>query len=212
MEAQTEMGQGVVGNQGRETPLTKANCQKAEFFETAAWSVDSVLRHEKLPSEFVDPCAGNGVIAERMIANGYSPRAILDLHLWPHRNRALDITQANYLTQDVDLDGVAVVMNPPFSKSVEFVLHSLGAEAVLCFQRFAWWESAARRDFWDKNPPDRVYICGNRATSWRGDLTAAEREGGGATAHAWFIWRRSNWPGGERKQTTLHHIWKDEVV
>ena len=98
-------------------------------------------------------------------------------------------------------------MNPPFSKATEFVEKSfeLGFRKIVCFQRFSWWESQKRREFWEKHPPDRVYICGDRASCWRHDIPESERGSSTPTAHAWFVWEKGSPPG-----TLLGHIYKGE--
>ena len=68
----------------------------------------------------------------------------------------------------------------------------------------AWTESAGRRDWWDKHPPNRKYVCGDRATAWLGtiphDLRNVPKNKGGAgvagpTAFGWYIWERGHPPG-----------------
>lgn len=105
------------------------------------------------------------------------------------------------------LTGKTVFMNPPFSLACEFIekAFELGARKVVVFQRFAWWESKRRKDFWDKHQPNRVYICGDRAACWRGDIPEEERKSSSPTAHAWFVWEPEH-PSG----TVLGHIWKGE--
>jgi hypothetical protein len=102
----------------------------------------------------------------------------------------------------------SIMMNPPFSLAQEFVLHSLrlGATKIVCFQRFAWWESEKRREFWEHNPPNRVYICGNRADCWRHDIPAEKRTSSTPTAHAFFVWEKGH-PSG----TQLGHIYKADA-
>ncbi len=55
-------------------------------------------------------------------------------------------------------DPFTVFINPPFQRAVEFVERSLdlGARKVIAFQRMAWWEFKARRDFWQRRPPNPV--------------------------------------------------------
>ena len=92
-----------------------------------------------------------------------------------------------------------VLMNPPFSKAVEFVETALrlNARKFIGLQRRAWWEGGRRAAFWAACPPNRVYVCADRATCWRVDISPETREAKGntPTAHAWFVWERGHPPG-----------------
>ncbi len=180
-------------------------CKRLEHFETPEWAADAILKREILTRNVVDPCAGTGVLAKAACRAGYDILSY-DIHDWGWSYTNVE----NFL--DIGPDrlprDLAFFMNPPFSKAVEFVekAFQLGARKVVCFQRFAWWESRTRRDFWEKNPPNRIYICGDRAASWRHDIPTEQRNSSSPTAHAWFVWERGN-PAG----TQLGHIWKDDL-
>ena len=191
-------------------------CKRLEHFETPAWSVKAILSKEILTAMVVDPCTGTGVLAKAAIDAGYSAHA-LDIQHWGYSGT----TVQDFLTIKAmwPQNGFTILMNPPFSKACEFVEKALelGARKVVCFQRFAWWESASRREFWETSPPARVYVCGDRATCWRHDLPTDEngkrldpvtgkRLAGTTTAHAWFVWEQGA-PAG----TLLSHIYKGDV-
>lgn len=172
----------------------------AEMYETPDWAAESILDSELLTPFVVDPCCGRGVLAEAARRRGYGVHA-LDLHNWgyPLGDHGID-----FLTWRAPQGEFSVFMNPPFSKAVEFVRHSLdlGARKIVCFQRFAWWESGDRRQFWASCPPARIHICRTRADCWRIDIPPAERKGRSSpTAHAWFVWERGHPPAA-----TLGHI------
>jgi hypothetical protein len=115
-------------------------------------------------------------------------------------------------------------MNPPFSLACEFVdrAQALGARKIVCFQRWSWRESQARRQWWRDNAPARIWLCGDRATCWRFDVPercrgAAEcckGQGRGAmkcrqcmagtpTSHAYYVWER-----GHKPTEIINVIWK----
>lgn len=191
-------------------------CTKLEHYITPKWAVDEILKVEDVGTNVFDPCCGTGVLAEAaMRRDRLKPVYCMDIHDWGYQYQC---ETRDFLTMDsLPLSGeFTVLMNPPFSKACEFVSHSLalGARKIICFQRFAWWESRGRRDFWRAHPPSRVYICGDRATCWRHDLPVNERGkrcdpktgkelGGSSTAHAWFVWDGEP-PYGE---TRLKHIY-----
>lgn len=180
-------------------------CKKLEHFVTPRWAVDEILKHELLTPIIVDPCCGTGVLTEAALAAGYKP-VTFDIQDWGYQCIVLDFLSKN-AGVDAILSGNAVLMNPPFSKAAEFVEKALekGARKVICFQRFAWWESQKRKEFWDKYPPNRVYICGDRADCWRHDIPVEERGSGSPTAHAWFVWEKGH-PAG----TIIGHIRKSK--
>ncbi len=197
-------------------PNIKENAIKFEHYETPAWAIKSILDIEPiLTADVIDPCTGTGILAREALARGHSVYCI-DIHDWGFD---YPVSIDDYLTfEALYPKSFSVLMNPPFSKATEFVEKALwdGAEKVLCFQRFSWWESARRRKFWEKNPPSKVYICGDRASCWRHDIPQVEREGykdpitgkkrgGTSTAHAWFIWDKKH-----SGPTQLKHIWKEK--
>lgn len=166
--------------------------KQAECHETPSWAVESILDVEILTPQVLDPCCGRGVLAEEATRQGYSVRSI-DLHDWGYG----DDRGVDFLTFNPEMPpGFTVLMNPPFSKAVEFVERALDLKArkVVCFQRFAWWESVERTDFWDRHRPSRIYVCRSRATCWRIDIPPEERKSSSPTAHAWFVWEKGHPP------------------
>ncbi|GAB3282934.1 hypothetical protein GCM10027347_59560 [Larkinella harenae] len=178
-------------------------CKRLEHFETPEWAAEAILRKEILTQCVVDPCCGTGILSDVAMRSGYTINAI-DINHWgyPFTN------VKDFLQYDKRLDGCTVFMNPPFSKAVQFVEQAfdLGARKIVCFQRFAWYESKARREFWEKYPPNRIYICSDRADCWRHDIPQAQRTSSSPTAHAWFVWER-----GQPSGTLLGHISKAGV-
>ena len=179
-------------------------CVALEHFETPVWAAEAILNREIITRTVIDPCAGSGILTLAARAKGYAVLPI-DIHDWGFAGTHIQ----DFLTMlPCDMDFApefSVIMNPPFSKAEQFVAKSLylGARKVLCFQRFAWWESAKRRAFWDANPPIAVYICGARASCWRHDIPDDERGSGTPTAHAWFSFERGHTGG-----TSLDRIYK----
>lgn len=180
-------------------------CVALEHFETPVWAAEAILNREIITrTVIIDPCAGSGILSVAARAKGHVVLPI-DIHDWGFAGTHIRdfLTMARPVGENYD--EFSVMMNPPFSKAEQFVAKSLelGARKVLCFQRFAWWESAKRRAFWDANPPTRVYICGDRASCWRHDIPEDERGSGTPTAHAWFVFE-NGYKGG----TSLDRIYK----
>lgn len=194
-----------------------ARATKAEWFETPDWAVERILEHEILTEHVLDPCAGRGVLGRVAALHGYTVSEI-DLNAWPDQPASvrtpvdfLRLSDARQAMPHLPKNGdFSVLMNPPFSKTVDFVVKAmdLGARKVVMFQRLAFMESEDRADFFELHPPARQYVCGSRATCWRGDIPDEDvvvdgdvvvkgRKGRSAsTPHAWFVWERGH-PGAQ---------------
>lgn len=177
--------------------------KEAEAFETPEWAANAILDREILTEAVIDPCAGRGVLGRCAEARGYHV-ASYDKYEWDHPwCVTMDFFDKTFPVRILRHN--TVLMNPPFSLAQEFVERCLdfNARKIVCFQRFAWWESKGRREFWQKHPPNRIYICGDRASCWRFDIPKEEQKSSTTTAHAWFVWERGHPPG-----TVLGHIYK----
>jgi len=208
--------------------------KEAEWYETPDWAAERILDVELCTPLIIDPCAGRGVLGRAARSKGYRVREF-DLNVWPDTPKdAFILAPMDFLggkmrkeiEETVDTE-FTVFMNPPFSKTVEFIETSfaIGARKVIMFQRLAFLESATRRDFFDRLPPARIWLCGDRAVSWRGDIpdedvTAQWEDENGVekedvikgrkgrstpTPHAWFVWEKSH-----RGLMATHHLYKEE--
>lgn len=177
----------------------KQLCIDREHFVTPKWAVDEILKKEIVTQVVIDPCCGAGVLSDA--ARRYSSHVLsYDVHDWGYAGTKI----FDWLSDTVKIfDGATCLMNPPFSLATQFVTKSFerGCRKVICFQRFAYYESKVRREFWDNYEPSRVYICGDRADCWRHDIPINERGkrydasngkemSGSPTAHAWFVFDR----------------------
>ncbi len=179
------------------TETLEETARRLEAFETPQWAIDEILKVELLTHLVDDPCCGRGIMTESARALGYEVWPS-DIHDWGY-----PCTIANFLQPDVGVSPMwqivdhTIFMNPPFSLAEQFVLRAkeLGARKIVCFQRFSWWESQRRKKFWDAHPPNRIYICGSRASCWRYDIAKEDQKSGTTTAHAWFIWESGHPPG-----------------
>lgn len=84
----------------------------------------------------------------------------------------------------------AIIMNPPYSKALEFVEKSLTQAPTVCaFLRIQFLESQRRREFFDKHPPKRVCVFSSRIPSSKN--AKFDPKESSAVCYAWFIWERS---------------------
>lgn len=175
--------------------------KELEFFRTSLWAIDRILDVELMTPFIVDPCCGDGRMGE--VARLHNYRVVeSDIQEW---KPGVSIQDFLKLREDKAVSGRAVFINPPFSKADQFIMQAkrLGARKIVCFQRFAWWESGKRSEFWDEHSPSRIHICGNRATCWLGTIPPDQQKSGTTTAHAWFVWEK-----GHGNAATLHRIYK----
>lgn len=194
--------------------VLKALCEKYEHFETDPWAIEEILKKEILTPFVVDPCAGSGIMTRAARRVGYSVQA-LDVHDWGQNFPIND-----WLVKHPDIAqmvrGNTVIMNPPFTLSENFILRALDYDArkIVCFQKFSWYEGEKntgkkRGTFWELCPPNRIYVCGSRATCWRHDVPAEQRVDAKGrakttpTTYAWFVWE-----DGHPRGTLTSHIYK----
>jgi len=165
---------------------TKA--KKAECFLTPWWAVDAILNVELMTRRVIDPCCGEGIMSEVASEHGYTDIASSDKYDWGFGEWGVDFLGG----LPYSVRGHTILMNPPFSLATQFIerARELGARKIICFQRFAWWESQGREEFWANNRPNRIHVCADRASCKRIDISPEEWKGmgGTSTAHAWFVW------------------------
>ncbi len=174
--------------------------REVECYITPEWAVDAILDVELMTDNILDPCCGTGVLARVAMDHGYRFILSIDKYDWGYGDGNMDFLDDPYeVDEDKNRTPLTVLMNPPFSKATQFVekAFAIGARKIICFQRFAWWESEKRTEFWRQYPPNRIYVCAARATCWRVDLTPEQinKMGNTTTAHAWFVWEKGHPPG-----------------
>jgi len=174
--------------------MIKELAQKLEGYETEQWPIDAILDVELMTKNVLDPCCGFGVLGDAALYRRHNVR-FMDIYRW---SDVLNLTVKDFLKHFEDLSNTTVFMNPPFSKACEFVDHArmMGARKIICFQRHAWREGSIdtgkkRGAWWEKNPPARTWLCGDRAQCLRFDLRGQDIAKP-PTAHSWFVWERGH--------------------
>ena len=199
------------------TPEDVAAAAALEAWETDQWAADALFRVELFPRRILDPCCGRGVLGDAALRAGYGRQFLIetDIHDWGRGAiRDLDFLAPNAFHGSVGGLETGVAMNPPFTKAIEFVERALGlgARKVACFQRWAWWaESRTRRRWLEANPPQRIWVCGDRATCFPITMSEHDRKftpdgkkrGDAKIAHAWMIFE----PAHRGMGTQIGKIW-----
>lgn len=178
----------------------KELAKKLEGYETPQWAIDRILDVELMTGDVLDPCCGFGVLGQAALNLGYGVR-FMDIYPWAD---IPNMVVKDFLTHFEDLSEETVFMNPPFSKACQFVDHAraMNARKIICFQRYSWREGALdgiskRGAWWEKTPPARTWVCGDRAQCLRFDIRSGFDQDGKKiapppTVHAWFVWKRGH--------------------
>lgn len=164
-----------------------------DFYATSPEAIDKLLEVEKLYSNIWEPAAGEGHLVKRLREKGY-------------RVFASDIIQRDYPLDDVqDFLNIEtscyklsydIVTNPPYKKSLEFVLKALDlveqGRKVCMFLKLTFLEGKTRyKELFSKYPPKTVYVFSERIMCAKnGDFEGMKAGGGSAVAYAWFVWEK----------------------
>ena len=125
---------------------------------------------------FLEPCCGDGRILDLIPEN--------KVKFWAEIQNGRNYF--DYEFEDIDL----IITNPPFSLAIDFLKKSLSEAKTVCYlQRLNWLGSKVRKEFWNNNPPDKIFVLSTRP-QFKRELGL----GGGSdsTEYAWFIWDKLN--------------------
>ncbi len=166
-------------------PTTKRRVDSGgpDFYPTPAWATQALMDHESFEGVVWEPACGDGAMAEVLTNSGLQVFAS-DLYVRGYGKHSTD-----FLTYDQVFPNI--ITNPPYNLAEKFVLCALekSEKKVALLLRLAFLESAGRqRNIFQKFPPSRVWVFSERVTFYpKGE----ERESGGTTAYAWFVWDHS---------------------
>lgn len=133
---------------------------KGDFYATPPVAVAKLLDREPFGTLVLEPCCGNGAIAEVLIARGHAVIS-RDLHDWGYGETGKD-----FLAEPVtDVD--AVITNPPFKLSLEFTRQALECTRarsgkVAMLNRIQWLESNKRKQLFESTPLSKVLVFSKR--------------------------------------------------
>lgn len=163
--------------------------RKDDLYETPDVATEALLRIEVLPGKIWEPACGHGRIVNVLRRAGHEVIAT-DLV-----NYGVPITPPGYWGVDFLMERKlpagceAIVTNPPFKLSGEFVVHALelGCPLVVMLLRLAFLESERRCAILDNGYLARIHVFRNRLPmmhreGWEG------RKGNSGMAFAWFVW------------------------
>lgn len=151
---------------------------ESDFYPTPLYSLEpliSRINFDKVNS-FLEPCKGDGRILD-LIPDKISKQ-------WCEIREGVDYLISPLFNIDL------IITNPPFSISLDFINKSLLEAKTVCYlQRLNWLGSQTRKDFWNNNPPDKLFILSKRP-QFKKEL--GYKGGTDSTEYAWFIWDKLN--------------------
>lgn len=176
--------------------LTLANASTAnkrrdlDFYPTPPEATHALMGFLQLPWDTLvwEPACGDGTMS-RVLAQYVRSTISSDIRDTGFGDGGVDFLQTKRI-------GVgAVITNPPFNVSEQFIRHALTqAPVVAMLLKSQYWHAAKRTDLFYEHPPSWVLPL-----NWRPDFMGGERGGAPTMEVAWSVWRRDT-PG------THYHI------
>jgi hypothetical protein len=150
-----------------------------DFYPTPEWGTRALLRHVQFDGPILEPCCGDGAMAEVLKETGQPVTGS-------------DIVDRGYGSVQDFLDirepHANIVTNPPFNVAESLLEHALSlASQKVCFLlRTAFLESRRRYSaFYKTTPPTKVLVFAERLSMYP---KGHDVNGGGTTSYAWFVW------------------------
>ena len=150
-----------------------------DSYPTPIYSLEPLLERIDFSkvNSFLEPCTGDNRIFDRIPLPSESK-------YWAELRKGVDYLTTEF--KDIDL----IVTNPPFSISLDFIKKSLTEAKTVCYlQRLNWLGSKARKDFWNNNTPDKIFVLSKRP-QFKKELGLSG--GTDSTEYCWFIWDKLN--------------------
>lgn len=154
-----------------------------DFYPTPEWGTQALLKYVSFDGPILEPCCGDGAMAEVLKAAG-------------HPVLASDIVDRGYgdVCDFLSWRGSCanIVTNPPFNVAEPLLAHALtvATHKVAFLLRTAFLESRRRwEQFYRIAPPSELLIFSERLSMYP---KGYEVNGGGTTSYAWFIWDKTD--------------------
>ena len=82
-----------------------------------------------------------------------------------------------------------IITNPPYKNALEFAEHfTHQAEKVALLLKLNFLEGKARKEFFMRKPPKKVYVFSQRQSLMKN----GQKYKGGMMAVAWFVWEKNS--------------------
>ena len=151
--------------------------RELDFYPTPPDVTHALMRFLKLePCLILEPACGDGAMAEVLKQYGHDVVSS-DIRHTGYGNGGID-----FLETSADYD--AVITNPPFNVSEEFIRHALTqAGTVAMVLKSQYWHAKKRSMLFKEFPP--AYVL---PLTWRPDFMGGERGGAPTMEVHWTVW------------------------
>lgn len=168
------------------TNITKADREENDFYATEPKAVIELLKKENFNNEILEPCCGKGHISSILEEYGYKVKStdIIDrgYEKFNGIGNVFDITKTK----------CDIITNPPYKDALKFTKHLLSimedGRKLALFLKIQFLEGKARKEFFNTNPPKRIYVSSGRLRcSKNGEF---DKYKSSAICYAWFVWEK----------------------
>lgn len=168
--------------------------QKDDFYPTPNDCTLALINYEKeyfSGKKIWEPACGDGAISKPLISAGF------DVYSTDLVGRGFGTPDTDFLSTTDLNDCTAIITNPPFILSKDFIEHSLdklGVDYLALLLKAQYFHAKSRIELFEKFPPSVVY-----ALTWRPDFLG---RGASTMECAWFVWDKN------RSGSTIYKLMK----
>lgn len=157
-----------------------------DYYATEPKALELLLREETFAPHVWECACGEGHLAKVLEAHGFN---VLSTDLI---DRGYGKGGVDFLQCDEKFDG-DIITNPPYKYALQFVQKAIelipDGHKVAMFLKLQFLEGKARRAFFEKCPPRKVYVSTSRlCCAMNGDFDKYMKAS--AVTYAWFIWEK----------------------
>ena len=189
IKSQTKLsGSSLVG-----TSTTRDRVEN-DFYATPYESTRALLDNFQFKGKFLEPCVGQGHIADVIKEYYTEPVEGIDIVDRGYENTLV----ADFLEHKFDSKFNSIITNPPYSLALEFAEKSLSIlnkkGQLAMFLKIQFLEGVKRKEFFEKFPPKYVAVFSKRQNPLHnGSATDEKGKPWSSTmCFAWFIWEEGH--------------------
>lgn len=162
--------------------------EENDYYATDPIAMELLLDIEQFSPEVWECACGEGHLSKVLESRGYH---VMSTDLI---DRGFGESGVDFLNSDIVFDG-DIITNPPYKYAKEFVEHAIehvtAEHRVAMLLKIQFLEGKARRELFEKYPPQYIYVSTNRINCCKnGDFSPEQRKNNSAQAYAWYIWKK----------------------
>ena len=160
-----------------------------DYYATEPKAVELLLEHEQFSPYIWEPACGEGHMSKVLESHGFN---VLSTDLIDRKYGTGGVDFLKKTGTEIPRD---IITNPPYKYAKEFVEHALNISAdgtkIAMFLKIQFLEGKARRQLFDKYPPQTVYVSSRRLRcAMNGDFEKYAKSN--AICYAWFVWHKGH--------------------